>query len=214
LIGSLDLVAAAAVAVAFAIGIPVHHWAHARVAIALGDKSSKLTGRATLRLRPHVDTLGTIIMPIVFVVVYLFGAPLGMVFGWGKPQSINIRALRKPKRDAILVALAGPAGTLVIAIIAGIAYRASSKGGTHIGDVARFFALIAIVESFLTVIELLPIPGRDGGRVLVRFLSPRAAMRFEDLVQYDVIFLIVLFLVFEAVVVRMVEPVSRTVLGS
>jgi Zn-dependent protease len=213
LIGTLDLVGAAAVAVGFAIGIPAHHWAHARMAIALGDKSSKLTGRASLRLKPHVDTLGTIIMPIVFVVVYLFGARLGMMFGWGKAQSVNIRAFKNPKRDAILVALAGPAATLIIAIASGVAYRAASRSNPT-SDLGQFFAIVALVASFLTVIELLPIPGRDGGRILVRFLSPRAAMRFEEFVQYDVIFLLVLFLIFEAVVTRMVEPVYRSVTGS
>jgi Zn-dependent protease len=213
-IGSLDVIAAAAVAVAFVVGIPAHHWAHARMAIALGDKSAKLTGRATLRLKPHVDTLGTIIMPIVFVVVYLFRSPLGMVFGWGKPQSVNIRAFRKPRRDAILVALAGPAATLAIAIVAGFLYRAMRGSQSVASNPARFFGLIGLVCLFLTVIELLPIPGRDGGRILVRFLSPHAAMRFEEFVQYDVIFLIVLFLIFEAVVIRMVDSLSRSVLGS
>jgi Zn-dependent protease len=212
-IGSLDLVAGAAVALGFLIGIPAHHWAHARMAIALGDKSSRLTGRASLRLKPHVDTLGTIIMPIIFVVVAIFDTRLGMMFGWGKPQPMNPRAFRQPKRDAILVALAGPAATLIIAIIAGVAYRVLS-GSNPISTVGEFFLLVALVNTFLTVIELLPIPGRDGGRVLVRFLSPHAAMRFEEFVQYDVIFLLVLFLIFEPVVTHMVAPVYRRVIGS
>ena len=213
MIGGLDFVAAAAVAVGFLVGIPIHHWAHARAAIALGDRSAKLTGRATLRYKPHVDPLGSIIMPIVFVVVFLFGTQLGMVFGWGKPQSLNIRAFRKPKRDAILVALAGPAATLAVAIVAGAAYRAVTRGHPS-SDAGEFFLLLALVSTFLTVIELLPLPGRDGGRILVRFLSPHAAMRFEEFVQYDVIFLIVLFLIFEPLVTRMVAPVFRTVIGA
>jgi Zn-dependent protease len=68
-----------------------------------------------------------------------------------------------------------------------------------------------LVNIFLTVIELLPIPGRDGGRVLVRFLSPRAAMRFEEFVQYELLFLLVLFLFFESVVIHMADSFSRLI---
>jgi Zn-dependent protease len=208
LVGSLDLIAGVGVALGFLFGIVGHHWAHARAAIALGDKTPKLTGRGTLRPKAHVDTLGSIVMPIVFIVVAIFNGPYGMMFGWGKAQSFNPRAFRKPKRDMIVVSLAGPAATLLIAILAGALYR-TDRGGS----LGRVFAYIAVVNSFLTVIELLPIPGRDGGRILVRFLSPRAAMRFEDLVQYDVLFLLALFLFFEAVVAKMVAPVYRSVTG-
>jgi Zn-dependent protease len=205
-IGGLDLVGGAGVAVGFLVGIVAHHWAHARVAIALGDKTPKLMGRATLRVKPHIDTLGSIIMPIVFIVVAIFNGP-GMMFGWGKPQSFNIRAFRKPRRDAILVALAGPAATAILAALAAAAWR--STGGA--GSAYRFFYDAMLVNSFLTVVELLPIPGRDGGRVLVRFLSPRAAMKFEELTQYDVIFLLVLFLFFEPVILRMTESFRRLI---
>ena len=205
MISSLDVVGGLGVAVGFLIGIVGHHWAHARMAIALGDRTPKLMGRATLRPKPHVDTLGSIIMPAVFVVVAVFSRP-GMMFGWGKPQSFNIRSFRKPRRDAILVALAGPAFTAVIAAVAAVVAHS-----VHSPSASRFFAYITLVNSFLTVIELLPIPGRDGGRVLIRFLSPRAAMRFEELTQYDVIFLLVLFLFFEAVVLRMTDSFLRLI---
>ena len=99
----LSLIAGLGVALGFVIGIVAHHWAHARVALALGDRTPKLMGRVTLRIKPHVDTLGSIIMPIVFVVIAIFRGPYGMVFGWGKAQSFNPRAFRKPRRDMILV---------------------------------------------------------------------------------------------------------------
>jgi Zn-dependent protease len=105
----------------------------------------------------------------------------------------------------ILVALAGPAATALVAAAAVATGRALN------GNAAHFFGSVAIVNIFLTVVELLPIPGRDGGRVLVRFLSPRAAMKFEDLVQYDVLFLLVLFLFFQAVVVSMAASFGRLI---
>jgi len=206
MIGGLDLVGGAGVAFGFLIGIVGHHWAHARTAIALGDRTPKLMGRATLRPKPHVDTLGSIIMPAVFVAVAIFNGP-GMMFGWGKPQSFNIRAFRKPRRDAIFVALAGPAATALIAAVAGAAAHAVHGPSSA----SRFFGYVMLVNAFLTVVELLPIPGRDGGRVLVRFLNPRAAMKFEELTQYDVLFLLVLFLFFEPVVIRMVDSFRRLI---
>ena len=145
-------------------------------------------------------------MPVVFVVVAIFRGPYDtMMFGWGKAQSFNPRAFKKPRRDMILVALAGPAATALVAAAAVAVGRALN------GNVAHFFGSVAIVNIFLTVVELLPIPGRDGGRVLVRFLSPRAAMKFEDLVQYDVLFLLVLFLFFQAVVVSMAASFGRLI---
>jgi Zn-dependent protease len=206
LIGGLNLIAGLGVALGFLLGIVGHHWAHARAALALGDRTPKLMGRVTLRIKPHVDTLGSIIMPIVFIVVAIFRGPYGMMFGWGKAQPFNPRALRKPKRDMILVALAGPAATALIA--AGAA--AISRAELH-NKIGVIFGYIMIVNAFLTVVELLPIPGRDGGRVLVRFLSPRAAMKFEELVQYELVFLLVLFLLLEAVVVNMTDSFLRLI---
>ena len=206
MVGSLNLFAGVGVALGFLLGIVGHHWAHARVALALGDRTPKLMGRATLRIKPHVDTLGSIIMPIVFIVVAIFRGPYGMMFGWGKAQSFNPRAFRKPKRDMILVALAGPAATALIAAIS----AAISRAELH-NNIGLIFGYVMLVNSFLTVVELLPIPGRDGGRILVRFLSPRAAMRFEELVQYELIFLLVLFLFLESVVVHMTDSFRRLI---
>lgn len=207
MIAGLDLIAGLGVALGFVVGIVAHHYAHARMAMALGDKTPRLMGRASLKIKPHVDTLGSVILPIVFVVVAIFGSP-GMMFGWGKAQSFNPRSLRKPRRDMILIALAGPAATGVLAALAAAGARIQGDG-----NVGRLLFFAMLVLSFLTVIELLPIPGRDGGRVLIRFLSPSAAMRFEELAQYDVIFLLVLFLFLEAVVIRMVNR-FETLIGA
>ncbi|TML79672.1 MAG: site-2 protease family protein [Actinobacteria bacterium] len=151
MIGSLNLIAGAGVALGFLIGIDVHHWAHARAAMALGDRTPKLMGRVTLRIKPHVDTLGSIIMPAVFVFVAIFSGPYGMMFGWGKPQSFNPRAFKNPRRDMILVALAGPLATGVVAAVSAAIWRAELKS-----DIGLLFGWIMVVNSFLTVIELLP----------------------------------------------------------
>src|SRR5437868_3951531 len=105
-----------------------------------------------------------------------------------------------------LVALAGPAATAIIAAVS----AAISRAELH-NNIGLIFGYIMLVNSFLTVVELLPIPGRDGGRVLVRFLSPRAAMKFEELVQYELLFLLVLFLFLESVVVHMTDSFRRLI---
>jgi Zn-dependent protease len=106
----------------------------------------------------------------------------------------------------ILVALAGPAATALIAAVSAAIARAELHN-----NVGLIFGYIMLVNSFLTVVELLPIPGRDGGRILVRFLSPRAAMKFEELVQYELLFLLVLFLFLETVVVHMTDSFRRLI---
>src|SRR5205807_7448962 len=115
----------------------------------------------------------------------------------------------KPRRDMILVALAGPAATALIAAVSAAILRAELHN-----NIGLIFGYIMLVNSFLTVVELLPIPGRDGGRILVRFLSPRAAMKFEELVQYDVLFLLALFLFLAPVVVNATESFRRLIGGT
>ena len=185
----MDLPSGLGVALGFLIGIPLHQFATHRLAVKLGDNTPRLMRRNTLSLAAHADPLGTYIIPAVWVFAVVFAGFQYPPFGWGKRHSINRRAFRHPKRDAILVALVGPAVTAVVAIAAGAAVK-SLQNGVAI----RVVAGIALVNVALTVFELLPIPGRDGGTVLCRFLSPVAAMKFEEMEQYDVLFLLVLYM--------------------
>lgn len=195
---------AVGVALGFLVCIVAHHYAHARVAIAMGDRTPKLHGRATLSIKPHVDTLGTIILPIVWSVVALFLSPIRVqiqgVFpfvGWGKAQSVQPHLMKKGRTGVIITALAGPLTTAVIALVAMVVFVnlvAGSFGGRVVGG-------IAYVAVHLTVWELLPMPGRDGGRILAEFLSPTGKLKMQDLAQYEVLFVIGAFLLLAGIVI-------------
>lgn len=180
---------AGGVALGFVIAIVAHHYAHARVAIALGDRTPRLHGRVSLSIKRHVDVLGTIILPIVWTLVALFGSATAF-FGWGKAQQLNTPAMRKPQRDLIIVALAGPVATLVLGGIFIQAAEATS------GFVAEILGGIAFVSIYLAIWEILPMPGRDGGRILARFLPPSGQLKMQELAQYEVLFVIGAYLIF------------------
>jgi len=194
--------AALGVALGFLIGISVHHFVHARVATAMGDRTPRLMGRLSLSIRPHVDPLGTVIMPIVWVIAVFFGGFFPM-FGWGKAQSLN-PTTRRSRRDTILIALAGPAGNLVVAFLAAVAWRFID------GRVLReILGGVVVVGVFMTVWEILPLPGRDGGRILAEFLSPSAKLKMQDLAQYEVLFLVGVFLILQVVIFGIANPMCN-----
>lgn len=184
----LDIPAGIGSAIGFLVCIVAHEVATAYAANATGDRTPRLHGRLTVSPKAHADIVGSYILPGIFIFGFLFSSPLAPLFGWGKRHALG------PMRRSPLVPLAGPAATLAIAFAAGLSARA---GG---GEIA---VSIAIVACYLTVVELLPIPGRDGGRVLQGFLSPSAASTIEDLEKYEIAFLLVLFLFLGGIVNNM-----------
>lgn len=187
-----------------------HEYAHARVADGLGDRTPRMMGRLTIDPRAHVDPFGTLIMPGIFLVAILFESPLGFIFGYAKPVPVNTRSLRNPRRDAMVVALAGPGFNLGLAILAGVAARGAL---TSSFSLFRILALVVTVNVYMFIINILPIPPLDGSRILARFLSPSAAMKMEELGQYLILFIILLFFIFPGVLRNMAEPVIEAILG-
>jgi len=190
------------------IGMIGHELAHARTAVAFGDPTPRMMGRLTLNPKAHADPLGTVILPGIFLVSILFRAGIGFMFGWAKPVTIHPNRLRNPRRDAVLVALAGPFFNLAIVFLAGIAFRNSTSF-----RVLEVLYLIAVVNSFLFIINILPIPPLDGSKVLARFLSPTAAMKMEELSQYFFLFILALFLLLRGVLANMAAAVYEPILG-
>ncbi len=210
--------------VAFLGGIVLHSLLTAKVAEKLGDRSQRLMGRANLSIKSHIDSLGTLIIPAVFTLGAFFGNVFVPLVGWGRQHLISPRAFRKPKRDIIIVALIGPLVTLALAGVGGMLFRVGQSAGIDalgqlefgLSPLGRFGAGLTLVASFLTLLELLPLPGRDGGRILQRFLSPTAAMKMEDLIQYEALFVLAI-LIFDRIVggtvVAMTDPICRLVSG-
>jgi Zn-dependent protease len=196
-------------AVGLLLGMILHEYMHARMALVAGDKTPKLYGRVTLNPKAHVDPVGTLILPGIFVVSLLVGRPFGFIFGYAKPVPLNTRAMKDRRLWPAIVALTGPATNFVLAIVAGIGL--SSLGPSSSVYLYAALAAFVTVNVFLGIINALPIPPLDGSRVLGLFLSPAAAFKMEELSQYMILFLVVLFLFFRGVLGAMADPVCRVV---
>lgn len=188
--------------------ITVHEVAHGWMANKLGDPTAKMLGRLTLNPIKHIDIIGTIIVPAV-----LYYAS-GFLFGWAKPVPITWQNLRHPRRDAALVAAAGPLSNLLMAIIwVGILkfglYLGSSFGGSvaliKMGEIGLFINLI------LLVLNLFPIPPLDGSRVVSSLLPPKTAWYYNRIEPFG--FLILLALIFLGLLGKVLMPIV-TMLGA
>lgn len=170
--------------------ITVHEVAHGWVASKLGDQTAKLMGRLTLNPIKHIDPLGTVILPIILMAVG------SVIFGWAKPVPVDWRNLRHPRRDMAWVALAGPGANLIMMLFwALIAKLAIVLQGALFGFAQPLFymAMAGIsINIVLAALNLLPLPPLDGSRVLSAFLSPRAAIQYNQLERYGLIILLLL----------------------
>ena len=154
------------------IAIVFHEVAHGLVARRLGDPTAEERGRLSFNPIRHVDPFGTLILPMLLAISH---AP---VFGWAKPVPVNYARLRNPRRDMVLVALAGPGMNLLLAIAGAaiLAGDACAVGGAHGLARPRFIASNALnfvlINIFLGVFNLLPVPPFDGGHVVEGLLPP------------------------------------------
>ena len=165
----------------------VHELAHAVVATRLGDPTPREDGRLTLNPLAHLDPLGT----LMFGVTYFLSS---VIFGWAKPVHVQPAYFRRPQQDMALVALAGPATNLVIAIVcAAVLVHA----GIELGDDLRvLLARVYEVNLVLTIFNLIPVPPLDGSRLVGAFMDRGTYARWSALDAYGmfVIFgVIVLF---------------------
>jgi Zn-dependent protease len=96
------------------VGLVVHEYAHALVALRLGDHTPKQAGRLTLDPRPHVDPFGTLLLPAILLLPVLFGRAVFLIFAYAKPQPLNPWNLKKPENNPVAIALAGPAANVIL----------------------------------------------------------------------------------------------------
>jgi len=176
------------------IAIVFHEVAHGLVARQLGDPTAEELGRLSLNPIKHVDLIGTLILPLALAISH---AP---VFGWAKPVPVNYRRLKNPRRDMVLVAIAGPGMNLVLALLGAaiLAATVSLSGGAQDGT-ARFIAANALnfvlINLFLGIFNLLPVPPFDGGHVVQGLLPPSLARSFGKIGRYSLLVLVMLLLV-------------------
>ncbi|MGB0956550.1 MAG: site-2 protease family protein [Panacagrimonas sp.] len=171
--------------------VTVHEAAHGYTAQWLGDDTAARAGRLSLNPVRHIDPLGTIAVPALLL---LLG---GFLFGWAKPVPVDFRRLKRPKRDMAVVAFAGPAVNLIMA--AGWTLVLSLTQAVAGGEMtAHFFHQMAIagvtINVILMVLNLLPLPPLDGGRIAVGLLPMRPASWLARVEPYGLLILIALML--------------------
>ncbi|MBQ6757760.1 MAG: site-2 protease family protein [Selenomonadaceae bacterium] len=181
------------------IAMVVHEYAHARVAYALGDYTPRLQGRLTLNPAAHVDPIGLLMLFIVH-------------FGWAKPVQINPMNFSNPRRDDILVSLAGPASNLITAFIALIALVLLAKFDFPFSEgTLLVFNLIIIYNINFAIFNMLPIPPLDGSHILRNLLPYELARQYEYLERYSFIFLIIILMT--PVLSYIFVPLQRFIFG-
>ena len=177
------------------LAITLHEAAHGFAAKQLGDPTAYMLGRVTLNPIAHVDPIGTVLIPGMLLVGSLISVASGVLFGWAKPVPVNFSRLRNPKRDMILVALAGPGSNLLQAILWVLVIRflvtALPDGLTQ--QILFETASAGVnVNLMLMAFNLIPILPLDGGRILEGLLPYRLAAPYAQLERYGMIIMIVL----------------------
>ena len=214
----------------------LHEYAHGWVADRCGDSTAKLQGRLTMNPLAHIDPFGTVILPLLCLAM-----PGGFFLGWAKPVPIDPRCMRRPRRDMALVAAAGPAMNLALAIGSALLFALlllidptignywsksedTSPSGTWYTMLLLPIAVMAVysvlINILLMLFNLLPIPPLDGGRILTSLLPTTAAVALMRVEPYGMFILLALIMfdpqihLIHAVTSTLTHSLSNTILST
>ena len=164
--------------------ITLHEAAHGYVARHFGDMTAHAQGRISLNPLRHIDPVGTLLVPAIFLLVFR------IPFGWAKPVPVNYSALRKPRQHMAWVAAAGPGANLAMALVWAVLLKSAVLAGSEFFELmARAGILVNLVFMFLNLLPILPL---DGGRIVASLLPSRAAWRYAKLEPWGLPLLILL----------------------
>lgn len=188
------------------ISVVIHEVAHGVMAYWLGDPTAKLAGRLTLNPIPHIDPIGSVILPL-FMALASSG---GFIVGWAKPVPYNPYNLKAGKWGPAYVAAAGPASNILLATIFGLILRFNLVASEAM---AGFFVQIIFVNIMLAVFNLIPIPPLDGSKVLFSALPYRLHYIEQFLTQYQLIFLIAFVMWGGGIILPVAVAVFKLIVG-
>ena len=183
-LGFPHLIEMALMVVVLLFSVIIHEVAHGYVALRNGDPTARMLGRLTLNPIPHIDPIGTILLPLL-----LLASGAGILFGWARPVPVNPRNYRNYRRGELTVSAAGPLSNLALAVLFSFLL--------HLGPVNLGLMKMALwgvqINIFLALFNLIPIPPLDGSHILSIFLSPNLARLYAHLEPVGFILILVLF---------------------
>ena len=172
----------AAMALPLLFGVTFHEVAQGYAALYCGDKTAQRCGRLSFNPLRHIDLIGTIILPILCLMLG------GMLFGWARPIPIDSRHFKQWRRDTIIVSLAGPMANFALAIAfalvlkLGVFLSAHPSGASYALQIMGEYGII--LNLFLMIFNLIPIPPLNGGRILLVLLPPKLAFHYRRIEAY------------------------------
>ena len=192
--------------------ISIHESAHAWMADKFGDPTAKNQGRITLNPIAHIDLIGTIIFPLLLA---LAGAP---VFGWAKPVMVNPYNLRDPRRANIFISAAGPGSNVISAFVGIILFLLLKNMGVFKGSVGSgieillyIFFYFIIINIYLAIFNLIPIPPLDGSGIIEGVLKGEALYNYQKIKPYG--FIILLLIIYAGVLDVVANPIISFILN-
>jgi len=195
--------------------ITVHEASHGWAALKMGDPTAYHLGRITLNPLRHIDPFGTILLPLLLIVM---GAP---PFGWAKPIPVNPLNLRNPRRDNLLISASGPLSNLMVAFVAFMGIQGIrllspqlflARGGGMFNLLSGLFLILyytVLINVILAIFNLIPIPPLDGSGVLAGMLSDEAAQKYDLIRPYG--FFILVLLIMTGIIGRILGVILRIV---
>ena len=180
------------------LALVLHEYAHARVAVAMGDFTPKLTGRLTLNPMAHIDPIGLLMLLVAR-------------FGWAKPVMVNPRNFRDMKKGNILVALAGPAANFLTAFVTLFIMMVLFKlGMLNTVGIKTVLSMIVLFNINFGIFNLIPLPPLDGSKILLEFLPGELAYKYMGIERYS--FIILIILIMTPVLSSILVPLSSLIL--